>query len=376
MTKLLSCIAIIAIIATITISQSSIASGLFTIRNIKVQSDGQNAFEARNKAVTDGEKQAFVRLFKRMTPRSYHKSIPEIESEAISNMVQAMQLENEDIGSNFYKGEFSITFNQPRFENFLKDSDINQVYKESRKIIVLPILQEGEKKSFWFDESKWNEAWQKTAKQATFIPLSLTSDQISQYTIDKIIDNNYVISEDAYMFRLYRSMKAKSVLVPIANYKTDKKGAIYLEVRLNEFAQNSQESTIKKFYGKKGEPVADVMQRASNEILNEMTNVWKNSQVQKQKTESKINITVPFEGLNEWNNFKSDIQRFSFIEQFNINELTVKYAEIELTYYQQFEEFVYNLELSGYELKETRPTLENTSEYVLVPSLRIPANDF
>src|SRR5690606_11361719 len=77
---------------------------LYTVDHVQVDIEASSAVTARDQAIEKAQREAFLRLAKRLLPDSENKNIQVPSSEVLQNMIDGFQIKNEKISSTRYIG--------------------------------------------------------------------------------------------------------------------------------------------------------------------------------------------------------------------------------------------------------------------------------
>lgn len=91
----------------------------YSIGNIQVSLTGENATEARHKAIKTGQKLAFEQWLQKRFPEKNPSQLPPIKEEEIDHMIESFEINHETVTSHLYKATFFFTFKPGVVEKWL-----------------------------------------------------------------------------------------------------------------------------------------------------------------------------------------------------------------------------------------------------------------
>lgn len=161
----------------------------YLVENIAVDVEGENAIEAREKALTKARRDAFDVLAGRLLEEEEKASLGSIDDQTIASLVNDFEINREKLSSNRYLASVNVRFNQRAVQSYLGrylaapqpdygyggtyggyDDPYGDSYNDSYRVqepvtasgdvgLVLPWYGEGESAALWREPNPWFAAW-------------------------------------------------------------------------------------------------------------------------------------------------------------------------------------------------------------------------
>lgn len=100
-------------------SHTPVYSGPFDIDNIKVDVEGENTIDAREKALTQARRSAFEVLIKRMVDADSRAPLLATDDQTIAAMVDSFEINREKLSKNRYLASVNVAFNERAVHGYL-----------------------------------------------------------------------------------------------------------------------------------------------------------------------------------------------------------------------------------------------------------------
>ncbi len=333
-------------------SGSAGAAGIFTINNVKAKGYGESAKEAKKNAIEAAQAEAFKAMLGRITPDYTQHLWPELENEAISELVQGIDVDQESLTSTHYEAVLNISFNEVFVEKLLQESGVSYTGSKADPVLLIPLLIVNGEGVIWDTNNYWQAAWTKALEDSSFanfiIPEGDLGD-ISAVNIQSLMENEPPLSfndREKIQF-LVNKYNVDKVMLAKA-FPSEYNGTIGVEVETSFISEDEPQKNSRKFYGKaENESVENVMVKAASKIISNIERKWKGEQEQVRQSKAEININVPVKDLNDWNDTYSRLKGFEFINKINTKYITVEFISLDLFFQEGYEKFIVNLAKNG-----------------------------
>ena len=148
------------------------------INNVPINAISNNVTEAKEIAISEGQKQALKSLLLKL---GVHIDQEKFDGLKVESLVQDISITNEKIGKNYYKATLGVKYDQQKMESLIRDlgilgskvnsleSSANQVQNQSSdnsnndnnvSILILPLVKKDDGHVLFVSSSPWLEAWQ------------------------------------------------------------------------------------------------------------------------------------------------------------------------------------------------------------------------
>lgn len=132
------------------------ARDVFLAEDIAVDVTAESATAARDKAVLDGERQAFALIMQRILPEG---TAPlDLDASAVHELVQSMEINDELITGKRYRARLTLRLDGEAIQALLTAQGVTMEIHKTARIVVVPILEESTGPRVW-GEQPWMEAW-------------------------------------------------------------------------------------------------------------------------------------------------------------------------------------------------------------------------
>ena len=156
----------ICILLFLTIATGANAN-LYTITGVSVAAEQENALQARDIALADGQLDAFNLLLARIAGEEALVQIPTQNPDSVTQFVQDVSIEDEKLTSTRYAGHITVRFNQDKIIDFLKTHNLSYLGTEPPSLLVIPIYQDGNRQYILDDR---NPLYNTLKRQNDFAP--------------------------------------------------------------------------------------------------------------------------------------------------------------------------------------------------------------
>lgn len=139
-----------------------------SIDNIEVDASAPNALEARTKAIAQGEMEAFKQLLQKIAPEVASVILAKMDAERVSGLVQGYEVVEEKMTSDRYRATLRYSFDPDGLQNLLNVATSNptlSVPKNSKTVVVLPVLNDNGILKLWETDNDWRMAFGQVAMQ-------------------------------------------------------------------------------------------------------------------------------------------------------------------------------------------------------------------
>jgi hypothetical protein len=344
---------------TIFVKYPAYADDIFTIKNIKAQAEAENAKDAKDAALKEGEANAFAQLLKRITPDFTEHLWPKLEAEQISDLVQAMNIQEEKITSKRYFATVDISFNQALTEQLLQKSGLSYTVAKSPYTLLLPITIIDNKPIIWGEENIFRKAWVKPLAQTSYanflIPEGDATD-LSFVNEMQIMQGQF--TDMTNLNNLKNKYRCKNIII-VKAYPNKKEEKLSIDIEKIQFSENNDVSTnTTKLYGETAEDnISTIMEHAAALIIAESENQWKNKQEDIRQAKEEITLTIYIENLEQWNAVYKQIAEFDFIDGVVINNINIDSVLLSLQFQDGYENLEKNLASKGLFIEKTADNL-------------------
>ena len=116
---------------------------LYTAENVEIFGEGVNPVEAKNKAITTGELQAFDKVIVALVGAHNEGFVERPEDDDILNMVRDISILEEKNTNTSYWGKMNVRFKERAIQDLLQKSNQTYVKKSPSTYWLIPVWRQG-----------------------------------------------------------------------------------------------------------------------------------------------------------------------------------------------------------------------------------------
>ncbi len=164
------------------ISATGEGAEVFTVRNVEVDVTAGTAAAAREQAIRQAQREAFARLFDRLTPEADGQRAPPLDDGAIEQLVDAFEVEGERTSAVRYIGRFTIRFRPQAVRTLMLSNGIRYAEVMSKPVLVLPVDQTLGQPILWQRETPWRQTWEQLEPPEGLVPVLVPYGELQDVT--------------------------------------------------------------------------------------------------------------------------------------------------------------------------------------------------
>jgi hypothetical protein len=270
---------------------------VFTVTDVAVDATAQTAAAARERALQEGQRQAFERLLQRLTPASERARLPRPTDAAIADLVRDFEISGEKTSSVRYIASLNIRFKPEDVRNLLRQRGIAFSETPSKPVLVLPVYH-ADSGAVLFEDNPWRAAWAALAPGDGLVPFVMPRNDTDDAAAITPVQAE---SGDAAALRaIGQRYGVADVLVAVARPKTGASGKTALDVSTSRFgAAAKEENFVASVAPEAGDAAADaVFARAAEAIAGRVNERWKQASLLHFGSLGELTARVPLTGLD------------------------------------------------------------------------------
>lgn len=299
------------------------AEATYTIENISVQAEGQNATEARTAAIEDGQAKAFAALLQKLSAAPQ----PSVPAAQISRMVRGIEVLDEKISSNRYRATLTVSFIPSSVRSYLQQNKISYNPNIISPTLILPLLFSEEETAATEDsDNPWQHALSKALQTNNVTAYKLPMGDLEDITQIKNIDT--ATADFSQLSTLTTKYAVERILFATAKTSTDPAtGTLALDVTVTTLSSSKRTSQTHHYTGTAGETLASLFGKAAQEII---TPVKKTSAAAAVPKGTKILLNANFSTLQGWMKIRQALSEKPMVQKLDITQLSTSKAELEV----------------------------------------------
>jgi hypothetical protein len=152
-------------------SSATTLADVYTVTGVPIDATAANAQQARDQAIVQGQRRAARLLLERLALRSDQPRLPQIDANALTNLVSGFQVANERTSTVRYLADLTVSFRPEGVRTLMREAGIPIAETPSQPVLVLPVWRSGNDLMLFDERSPWREAWLKVAAGKGLVPL-------------------------------------------------------------------------------------------------------------------------------------------------------------------------------------------------------------
>lgn len=125
---------------------------------IPVDVEAQDSVQAKDKAMLEAERQAFLEVAGKLTSEENVQKLSELSDDELSYFVQSVSVDNEKAGGTKYKADLTVQLNEPLLRDYLTENDM--IKSEISEMVVVPIYKPLQSYALlWEENNEWRQQW-------------------------------------------------------------------------------------------------------------------------------------------------------------------------------------------------------------------------
>ncbi len=330
----------------------------FSIHHIPIHAEDEaGATKAREKALAEGQRQAFDVLMDQIVVSRDREEAKEIEEGQLLNFIQDVSLDHEKTSSTKYMGVLSVRFVPERIEKFLKDKNISFMRRLPPRFLLVPIVENTEnifENNPFYDRLKENPPV--SSLYVFSQPLGDAEDLLS-ITFENMVSQNKKMTDilskydsDQILLVALRSDGEKFLMTTQTYPPSD--DMIFSVVSEGRYFPSPAE-------------MDDMM----TQLIFKMEEKWKLRYFSSSEMPSVFSFSVPVSSLQEWTQMEKKLKKLSFIEKTDVFSFKKNKVSIRLFFKGSEEELREKLRQKGYTVLQTGSEVLLISSRTTMPSL-------
>lgn len=141
----------------------------FTVQDVKVDISAASAAAARDQAIADGQRKAFIELYKRLTGSA--QMPPKLSNSELESLIQGVEIDEERTSAVRYIASLTVKFRAQATRQFMLGAGVSFADVPTRPVLLLPLVENTGGLVLWEDHTPWRMAWENYRATATLVPV-------------------------------------------------------------------------------------------------------------------------------------------------------------------------------------------------------------
>ena len=292
-------------------------SKAFTIAGVNVDVTSKSSADARQKALADGQKQAFERLMRRIVIFDDLAMVPKLTKSETDEYVLDFAVANEKNSPIRYLAELTYRFKAREIRELLRGLEIRFAETLSKPVLLLPVYEAVAAKALWDNPNPWRDSLAQQVLSEGLVPITLPRGDLRDIGI---IGPEQAITGDEPRIRaiglrhgLDRVMVAHALLSAGAG------GRPTLRVRVVSYGPDKRAGRLAfSAEQKRDETIEDLVQRAARLTIAKIEDRWKEDNLLQFEQDSVVAVTLPISSLTEWVEGKRRLNSIAVIQKLDL----------------------------------------------------------
>ena len=327
------CLILIGLPVGVSSAAQQALSDPYTVHGIKVDITAESAAAARDLAITEGQRQAFARLMKRLVLRSDQKNLLVPSDLQIQGMLATLQVENEKTSPTRYIATMVLRFQLSRVRKFLREAGVVFSETPSKPRLVLPVFETGGVQVLWDKPNPWWEVWSDfVSRPYAVVPLFLPEGSLPD--VAAVSAGQALLGKEDHLLRLASRYGLDDVLVAHAVLVQDLKTRIpRLHVTLHQFGPAGDDTVIQSFTGTVKKDIPELLRSGTKNSMQRMEDDWKSSNRLDFHRPARLSVRVSIPDITYWLAVQKRLARAAIVDRTEITQITRTDAQIILHYF-------------------------------------------
>lgn len=326
--------AALAVTAALTPATSNAQAGrgdLYTVANVSVRADADDAVEAKKIAISTAQAKAFHELLQRLVDFRLHARIPPIQPDDVERLVSNLDVRDEGFSGTRYQATFDVGFSERPVKALLNQFALPFSEERASGLLIVPVyVEDGAAQPG--DRNVWRAALAGLDLKNAPVPLTLAP---TRADITAEIAMAYVASPESALQTLQNQHRARNLMLAFAELGADGESIVLRLVG----ADSLGEFTLERKLRSKDSPEEALADFAAEVAFQTVQQRWKLTRASSSLAASgsvgaltPLELTAEFSGLKEWQAIRGKLQKLPGLQNFEVRSVNPRGALITLEY--------------------------------------------
>jgi hypothetical protein len=304
---------------------------VFTVTDVAVDVTDATATQAREKALLDGQRQAFQRLMQRLSTDA-NARVPRLDEATLFTLVRSIDVANERTSAVRYLATLTVRFNPATVREVLSSAGIAFTEIKARPVLLIPVYVAGGIAVLFDDRSPWREAWAQRPQRDTLMPIIVPLGDLRD--IAELDARQAMAGDQAKLDALARRYNPADTAVAVANLSLDPlTSKPNLALTVTRHTAVGDTTLVDSFTGEAGDRGEVLLARAVDWVERELERLWKDENaIGPGQDERYITMTVPISSLAEWAEIRRRLSGIGLVRKTDVLQVTRQEGRVAVTY--------------------------------------------
>jgi len=304
----------------------------YEVTGVQVDVTAATAADARQQALLEGQQRAMRILLERMTLKSDHARLPNLNPDETTQYMQDFSVAEEKTSAVRYLAKLNYRFRPGEVRDLLRAFDIPFAETPSKPVLVLPVLQRAGATSLWDDPNPWRAAWSQRSDQRSLVPTILPLGDLAD--VAAVGAEQVVQGDQQRLQALAKRYDAGSVAVALASLRHDPARSLWvLDVTLTRYNITiDPQVTVATYVSDFGETAESLLARSAMLVTQLIEDNWKRDNLLQSGTQEAIAVRIPISGLRDWLALKERLGKVAVVRETEMVSLSRAEVQVILHY--------------------------------------------
>ncbi len=336
---------------------------IYTIYNMEVDETSRNVATARDRALRKGQRQALMRLFRRMILTTDMDRLPVFSDLDVQDYVNGFEINNERRSSVRYIASLVVHFNRDKINDVLSNNQIPYAETLGRAVSVLPVFEEGGTLRLWEKDNLWREAWQNYDMTNNLVPVDTPAPTLkNRFYISALQAKN---DDQRSIASFIEKSALNELIIAVANLRKSASGdQISLDIHLKQNSlveeANYEPKTLSvtlPAYDETGKSNLEALYMAGVDAASGwVDDLWKMQVLVNYGISSKIAVRGDLEKINDWVIMQRQLEKVNLVKKVDLKSLNIETVDLEIEFSGEAEQLVLSLAQQGVRLSQNEDT--------------------
>ncbi len=273
---------------------------IYEVQGVNVDVSAETAAKAREKALADGERDAFNQLLRRLTLAGDRDRLPNLDKDEITSYVRDFAVSNEKTSAGRYLASLTVRFKRESVRKLLTDFNLPFAETLSMPVLILPVFQSGGSMALWDDPNPWRNAWAELGGRYGLVPMLQPFGDLAD--VGAISPAQAVQGDRPRLKGIAERYRVRDVVVVYGLQRLDPTSQRQsLEVYITRYGNDPDPQTeTYPLNQAEGENESALLSRAVNRIADAIEDAWKQQNILDLSHPNVAAVAVPVTGLKDW----------------------------------------------------------------------------
>ncbi len=289
----------------------------YTVSGIAVDATAESAAAAREKAIAEGQREAFDRLILRLVADGFADRVPPIDDARLADLVRDFAVAEERSSPVRYIARLCFGFDREGVRQLLLDAGVPFTEERAGPILVLPVWSGGAAPVLWEDPNPWREAFAREERGDGLVPFLVPIgdvEDLGAVGVEQALD-----ADAAALAAIAERYQAAEVLIAEALPEGDQVSVVVRRLQDGALIATDQVRA------------PDLIQ-AVDAVTGPIEQDWKARNLVGGGGEETITVAVPLASLRDWIEIRRRLQSVSSLRRMSVRSLGRGEAMVDLTY--------------------------------------------